>query len=201
MHLLDCKGVAAEIAGSILSMIAKMPAAGRNKATRLNAINTHMDAWHSAHPGRHKLPPLLVANLTGGDKWANLSGAAIKAATTRGSVPWLKELVRVYFPGDSEREVKVRQLADDLAEFYELLYAAGRFVPPATVDRLRLVVVRSGASYMWLREDCRLRGELFFKATPKVHKMQHVPLMATALNPRFVQNYSEESLIGTCTKN
>ena len=52
---------------------------------------------------------------------------------------------------------------------------------------------------MQLREVARQKGWLLWNVTPKVHKMQHVPLLASVINPRFVQNYAEESLIGTCT--
>ena len=52
---------------------------------------------------------------------------------------------------------------------------------------------------MRLREIARVKKWPLWNVTPKVHKMQHVPLLATVLNPRCVQNYAEESLIGTCT--
>ena len=56
-----------------------------------------------------------------------------------------------------------------------------------------------GECFMRLREIARVKKWPLWNVTPKVHKMQHVPLLATVLNPRCVQNYAEESLIGTCT--
>ena len=53
---------------------------------------------------------------------------------------------------------------------------------------------------MRLREDARVRGKLYWKVAPKMHKLQHTPLHATVMNPRWVQNYAEESLIGTTTR-
>ena len=32
---------------------------------------------------------------------------------------------------------------------------------------------------------------------PTQHKMQHLPVFAAAINPRFLQCYAEESLVGT----
>jgi len=52
---------------------------------------------------------------------------------------------------------------------------------------------------MRLREDARVRGKLYWKVAPKMHKLQRTPLYATVMNPRWVQNYAEESLIGTTT--
>ena len=68
------------------------------------------------------------------------------------------------------------------------------------VARLRVVCLAMGAAYMRLRNLSMRAGLLHFKITPKVHKVQHIPLLASCINPRFVQNYAEESLIGTCTK-
>ena len=65
--------------------------------------------------------------------------------------------------------------------------------------RLRVVTESFGESFMQLREIARVKKWPLWNVTPKVHKMQHVPLLATVLNPRCVQNYAEESLIGTCT--
>ena len=69
-----------------------------------------------------------------------------------------------------------------------------------TPDRLRVVTLRFGVAYLQLRECARVKGWMLWPVTPKVHRMQHVPLYASVTNPRFVQNYAEESLIGTCTQ-
>ena len=62
-----------------------------------------------------------------------------------------------------------------------------------------MVTESFGECFMRLREIARVKKWPLWNVTPKVHKMQHVPLLATVLNPRCVQNYAEESLIGTCT--
>ena len=54
----------------------------------------------------------------------------------------------------------------------------------------------------WLifRECARVKRQFCWRVTPKVHKLQHIPLYSEVLNPRHVQNYSEESLIGTTAR-
>ena len=67
------------------------------------------------------------------------------------------------------------------------------------MDMLRLVTLSFGESFMQLREIARQKGWMLWNVTPKLHKMQHLPLLATVINHWFVQNYAQESLIGTCT--
>ena len=92
------------------------------------------------------------------------------------------------------------QLATDLVAFYEILYATGRLLSDEELGRFKEVCERFGTNYQALREHSRVVELLHFKVTPKVHKMQHLPLLSEVLNPRWVQNYCEESLVGTCTK-
>ena len=51
-----------------------------------------------------------------------------------------------------------------------------------------------------LRELSRVRGHKFWQITPKVHMIMHLSSFPGKLNPRFVQNYQEESLIGTTAR-
>ena len=39
-----------------------------------------------------------------------------------------------------------------------------------------------------------------FPVTPKVHKIQHLPLQASLINPARVTNYSEEGCVGSCCR-
>ena len=50
MHLMDCKGVTAIVAGSVLGILVRRPALGANKAERLVTINQHRADWYAAHP-------------------------------------------------------------------------------------------------------------------------------------------------------
>ena len=131
--------------------------------------------------------------------WAQLHGPAIKAAATRSCAPWLRQLCVDFLAPDTERNRLVLQLATDLVAFYEILYATGRFLSDEELGRFKEVCERFGTNYQALREHSRVVKLLHFKVTPKVHKMQHLPLLSEVLNPRWVQNYCEESLVGTST--
>ena len=167
---------------------------------RLATINAHKNGWYAARPNHHKLPPLLLKSLKGADGWGSLCGPAIKAAATRGSAPWLKALCIAFFTSGSELDHTVLVLSLSLARFYEILYSQGRFLTDAALVELGTVTRRMGTAYQQLRNMSREAGLLHFKITPKVHKVQHIPFLSACINPRFVQNYCEESLIGTCCK-
>ena len=53
---------------------------------------------------------------------------------------------------------------------------------------------------MILREMCRGRGILAWNVTPKMHMLQHLGSFPAKVNPRWLQNYMEESSVGTTTK-
>ena len=50
MHLMDCKGVTALVAGGVLGILVRRVALGANKAQRLASINQHRAAWYADHP-------------------------------------------------------------------------------------------------------------------------------------------------------
>ena len=50
MHLMDCKGVTAIVAGGVLGVLVRRPALGANKAARLESINQHRADWYAARP-------------------------------------------------------------------------------------------------------------------------------------------------------
>ena len=73
MHILDCKGLAATIFGSLLAMLVRDARLGANQAARMKTINAKMSAWHAARPGPHKLPSLGLPNITGSGGWHELT--------------------------------------------------------------------------------------------------------------------------------
>lgn len=144
-------------------------------------------------------PPLLLSSLKA-EGWDELTGPAIKAAATRASVAWLRTLARDFLVAGTPQDRMACELIDELAEFYRILYSAGRFISIAEETRLQQVCSRFGNNFLHLREHSRRSEVNAFQVKPNIHKMMHVPMLARVLNPRYVQNYCEESLVGTCTK-
>ena len=68
------------------------------------------------------------------------------------------------------------------------------------IARIRRVCVDFGMHFQLLKEYCRENHIFAFNVKPKVHNMQHTPMICEVINPRFIQCYGEESLIGTTTK-
>ena len=51
-----------------------------------------------------------------------------------------------------------------------------------------------------LRHDADTRSQARWQIRPKMHKMCHLPLAASSINPRIVGCYADESHTGTCCK-
>ena len=145
------------------------------------------------------MPRIRPSNLVDGSGWADLSGPAIKAANTRAFAPVLRDLSYDHFTAGSATDDAALKLMDNLVNFYNILYTEPVFMSQPALDRLRATCINLGESYMVLRAICRHNSRLFFRVTPKVHKIQHVPFYAEVLNPRFIQVYAEESGVGTTT--
>ena len=90
MHLLDCGGVAALVAGSVIHrLVLDCRALGMTQQARMHAINHRLHLWQR-NRGTSRMPPLKLSNLIQ-DGWACLTGPAIKAANTRSILPFLVE--------------------------------------------------------------------------------------------------------------
>ena len=200
MHCVDCKGVSAGVFGGVLALLVRKREAGANQEDRLRSVNTFLRNWYQQRPGWHRLPWIFAKNLTLGNGWADLHGQTFKAANTRAAAPAFRDLARHFFRTGSDEDVSVRAVTAHLASFYRVVYTASMFPTDTEVADLRRESIACGVAFMRLRELSRLRHLMAFNIVPKVHKMQHFAHFATALNPRFIQCYAEESLIGTVAK-
>ena len=92
----------------------------------------------------------------------------------------------------------VAKMLATLDEFDRLLYSSGMFLTTEEKTKLSSIVLSFGVNfqYVHLHSD----GDLVFAVSPKVHYMQHFPMQARLINPRFVQNYMEEGLMGKVQK-
>ena len=198
MHLLDCKGATALVIGGILNTLLRDGRLGNCQQARLNSINARALDWYKQRPGWIRLPKLLLSNCTGAEGWSVLSGKAIKAANTRHSVPFWKHLVHELYGDMAGPEyTSLCGVIDGLDEIYAVLYVEPMFLDAAAMARLRAACLSFGRCYQKLREVHRRASSFAFNVTPKIHKVQHLPLLASCVNPRYVQTYGEESLIGT----
>ena len=197
MHMMDCKGVAALVYGAILSALMKLPGLGPNRKERLATINEDRLNWYRANPRAHRLPKILMNNLVSTDKWFDLCGPGIKSAMTRTAAQWFDSLCQKYLQTGSEDHRALCAVSKHLVQFYKILYTAPMFPSPAERARFRKTCLEFGANYQWLRDIGRRNGDLIAPVRTKVHKMQHLPRFAGIINPRYVQCYGEESLIGT----
>lgn len=152
--------------------------------------------WYKRRPGSHRLPRIRVGNLVN-DGWADLHGPGIKAANTRAAAGFFEDIAARYLSGGDKYGTHIVQVARSLNQFYTIIYSSERFMTDASIDRLKEVCIVFGGGFMRCRENARKQGELSWRVTPKVHKMQHIPAMCALMNPRFVSCYSEESQIGT----
>lgn len=199
MHVVDCAGVANVVFGSVLVFLLADARLGPTKATRLERVNQLRVEHYDARPGSNRLPEIRATNVVA-DGWGNLHGPVFKAAIVRSAAPFFSELVHSFCVGNSSRDVCMRKVVSSFAEFYDLLYDGPMFLPQASMDRLRTVLLEFGLHFMRLRELARRSATLAWQVRPKVHKMQHMTLWAQSINPKYCQCYGEESCVGTVVK-
>ena len=198
MHLLECKGVAPVTFGSVLAWLLSDARVGANREQRLAAINAHREEFYNARPGSHRLPNIMEGSCKR-DGWANLAGPAFKAAKVRGSAPFFRFIAHRYCTTMHVRDATLRAVVAALDDLYNELYDAPMFPPDPTVARVRQLCLDFGKAYQRMRELSRRSGIYAFAVTPKTHKVQHIPKLATCINPVRVQVYAEESMMGSVT--
>ena len=199
MHLLECNGAANIVAGSILQPLTQRRELGASQAQRLAHINSLMLEWQQGHRGMIRMPPFRLANLES-NEWACLSGPTIKAANTRSLAPFLVLLAEKFYDPNTEEGRNVQRIARCLQRMYQILYSSGLFLTDAELNEFRRVLSRFGASFQTLRALAEADNRMLWHIIPKVHISQHLSTQAAVMNPRFCQNYTEESQIGTATR-
>ena len=161
-------------------------------------MNDRLKAFYEERPGCARMSPLRLTNLEA-DGWACLKGQCVKAANTRALAPFFASLAAEMYNGETEYGRSTQRAARCMQRMYDILYTAGTFLSPAENAEVRCVCLRFGACLQTLRELARREHFLAWNLTPKCHYSQHLPMQAQLLNPRWCQNYSEESQIGSTT--
>ena len=201
MHVMDCKGVTAIVAGSILRpLIMSCAAMGRTQDERIGVVNQRLKTFYDQRPGYNRMPALRLSNLV--DRgWSVLCGQVVKAANTRALTPFLVEIAEEFY---SDATVDYNKLvvraATTLDRIYTIMYNADAFLTDEEATFLRRALSRFGATIMQLREICRITNVFAWNVTPKMHAVQHFATFPAQINPRWIQCYTEESAVGLTTK-
>ena len=142
MHSMDCKGLAAIVAGGVFHNLIRFEARlGANKAERLGKINEFMVIHYRNNPCSSHLVDLREENLVGKSAtsdWICLHGPTVKAAVTRHLAPFIRELADTYFNKLDLHDTSVRALCSALDQAYFTLYESSMFLLPeqhALLDR------------------------------------------------------------------
>jgi hypothetical protein len=200
MHLMDVSGVSAVIYSFVIHGLLKDPAMGANRAARLGAVNRYMKMWLEDNPGKGKLPRLLASNLVASNKWWELHGPAIKAATTRNSAAMFAAMSRDHYDTTTRFGGLVCEITSKLEEWYLALKDAGMFMSDAELESFEQITLDLVTTLQTLRAEGQMQSTLTWHIKPKSHKLCHLPLYASLVNPRFVGCYKDESHVGTVCK-
>ena len=196
MHNMDCNGVISIIAGSVIRPLLYRADIGNTIHARLETVNAHLSEHYSVFGVRCQAPPFKVANLTDDTGYSCLAGPGIKAANTRELVPFLVEMADLYNGSASLHDQALRKLLKALSRILEIIWEGNIFLSQSDLRQLAKQTIVFADHFMLLADLARINHTLDFKVSPKVHQMQHIPSQATFMNPRFLQNYMEESMIG-----
>ena len=90
--------------------------------------------------------------------------------------------------------LKVVKALDDI---YNIVYSANTFLLATDQEKLRKACGMLALHYQALQVSSFAAREMLWKSTPKHHYVcAHLPWQAALINPRTVQGYMSESLVG-----
>ena len=199
LHVLGNNGVTASLLGNALWKLVRVASTtvpGDTQAARMDFINEDMRAFYTARRVENRLPPLRISNLTTEGGFPELHGPIVKAANTRSLAPFVLELQRRAVEADAtESNRHCFKALESLCAAYDLVYAAGYFLNPVEQLTLERHLTRLGVH--WQRLANLHAGQMAWQMRPKLHyAVAHVAAQARLINPRFVQTYGSEGLVG-----
>ena len=160
-----------------------------------------MHEFQTREHTEHRMPAFRKDDLENAQGMWRLSSRLIKAANTRCLVPFLKHLAEQHMSPTGGHAKSVRKVFNSLDAAERLFYSAGTFLSEDQKDDLVELMNCLGRNWTYLRHLGHLAGRPDWHITPKVHMTVHaVPEQAKLINPRALQNYSEESLMGKVSK-
>lgn len=202
MHLLDHHGVTSLVAGNIIWIHLRdrdgiLP--GTTIDERLDFFNNDLRAYYSFRGVRNRLPPLRQSNLMGDSGYPELKGPLVKAANTRSLVPFLLNFQeRAVNANPTMQNRHMLKVVHSVHMLYEIIYAAAYFLTEAEKTLVHKFCNRLGMHYQILAVQAVRDFLKLWKQTPKLHYVVgHLPTQSRLINPRFVQGYTSESMVGS----
>ena len=207
LHVVDHKGVLGKAWGGIVwgkirdaaTFDLVFPGCNSLEA-RISAVNDNLKEWERVHRVANRLPPVKRSMFFGSGKTSQfpvLQGPGVKAASERESVHWLLAFASRFESVDPSPQARhCRIVAESFRDWYKVIYDSGVVLKPYQYREQRRLVVRCLRSYAWLAWDARCEGRLAFPIVPKMHYWHELSLQARLINPRYVQTYQGESMVG-----
>ena len=184
------------VLASSLRWLLRKPTLGHNQQERLDLINARLAAHNKNVSGSH-IKSLRLGDIVQDTGWAELKGKAIKAASTRHLVPFVRSMVEEFCRDpNSAIDVSTKKAVQSLDTMYNILYNAEMFLKHNELTTLADTLSRLGRHHQLLRHLCEQERLLCWQVTPKVHYCQHIEVESRLINMRYTQNYAEESLQG-----
>ena len=202
LHMLDHHGLSSFVLGEILHAHVSgdhetdvLP--GATIDARLAFLNADIDAFYKTHHVKEKVPKLAMSNLKS-DAYPELHGNGIKAATTRMLAPYAVSLQqRATTLRATPKNKHMQKVAQHLKGVYDLVYTAGTFLNDNEKQTLAKHLASLGVHYQWLQAQAYGAGLTRWKNSMKVHYVcAHMHQQADIINPRVVQGYVSESMVG-----
>ena len=200
LHLLDHHGVASHVVANVIANFVEQASEtvpGESQESRLNFINDDIRGFYTDRHVQNRMPPLKIANLYM-NGFPELHGPAVKAANTRALVQYamcLQDRSTAADPSSENRHCL--KVAQSLSDAYELMYAANYFLTVDEQKKLDKLLHRMGVNWQLLAVLTCRGGAQKWKQPIKLHyAVGHLAQQATLINPRFVQCYGSEGLVG-----
>ena len=206
LHMLDHHGLASHVIANILwahlsgdREVLVLP--GANMAERLAFLNDGVQGYYDHNRIDSRLPRLKESNIKDSD-WPELKGNDVKAANTKAFVPYIVALQhRAVEQQRTQKNVHMLKVAQSLQACYDIMYAGSYFLDKASLKELQAHLSRFARHYQWLAVDAMHKGQTRWNIVPKFHfVLGHLVQQAELINPRFVQAYMSESMVGVVTE-
>ena len=204
LHVLDHHGLAALVIANILwqhlSSERESPVLpGNTVDARLQYLNDDIQAYYTEMRVESRLPRLKLSNIKA-EAWPELKGNDCKGSNTKALVPYVARLqARAVHLAPSDKQKHMLKVVNALNTVYTVLAAASFFLGPEELATLNTSLYKFGIHYQWLAVNAwESDNKTRWNTKPKVHfAVGHLGWQAALINPRFVQGYGGESMVGT----